>query len=201
MVTAQVQKYRDASKALLDLGFSELGQGDKRQASERGWEATVLMLKAVAEQRGWEHQGCRPIRRVASRLADKTGDVEIRRLYRVAHSLHTNFYEDLDTAEDVGAGLEDVRCLLNKLSLLIEDPDAALSQPHKSASYRAHPTTNVVHREGGCGDVRNHGDTWDFLGHFPSVDEAIAHNGGDACGNCFPDKRRVANRPSSLSGS
>ena len=52
--------------------------------------------------------GHRLIRRVASRLADEAGDAEIRRLYRVADSLHSNFYEDLDTAEDVRAGLDDV---------------------------------------------------------------------------------------------
>ena len=200
MVTAQVQKYRDASKALLDLGFSELGQGDTRQASERGWEATVLMLKAVAEQRGWEHQGCRPIRRVASRLADETGDAEIRQLYRVAHSLHTNFYEDLDTAEDVGAGLDDVQRLLDKLALLLAAPEAARSRPHESAFYR-HPTSRVVHREGYCGDVKRHYGAWVSLGHFSSVGEAIASKGGDACLNCFPCKRGDANRPPSPAGS
>ena len=184
MVTAQVQKYRDASKALLDLGFAELGQGDTRQASERGWEATVLMLKAVAEQRGWEHQGCRPIRRVASRLADKTGDVEIRRLYRVAHSLHTNFYEDLDTAEDVKAGLDDVQRLLGKLALFLATPNATLSQPHENVPYFAHPRTKVVHREGACVDVRQHSNAWRSLGHFSSLNEAAKSICGKVCGNC-----------------
>ena len=165
MVTAQVQKYRDASKALLDLGFAELGQGDTRQASERGWEATVLMLKAVAEQRGWEHQGCRPIRRVASRLADETGDAEIRRLYRVAHSLHTNFYENLDTAEDVRAGEDDVQRLLDKL----ETPVG------RGQRYWINRNTNVVHRECGCHDVRENKDKphWVSVGYFSTYPEAV----------------------------
>ena len=113
------QSYREASRALLAQGFAELAVGDTRQASEKGWGATAQMLKSIAEQRGWEHKGHRLIRRAASRLADETGDAEIRRLYRVADSLHINFYEDLDTVEDVAAGLEDVGRLLDKLEPLV----------------------------------------------------------------------------------
>ena len=119
----QVQTYQDASRALLAQGFLELGQGDLRQASEKGWGAAAQMLKSIAEQRGWDHKGHRLIRRVASRLADETGDNEIRRLYRVADSLHINFYEDLDTTADVESGLEDVGRLLDKMELLIGNAD------------------------------------------------------------------------------
>ena len=81
------------------------------------------MLKSIAEQREWEHRGHRLIRRAASRLADETADPDLRRLYRVADSLHTNFYEDVDTAEDVDAGLEDVRRFLDKLEPLLANED------------------------------------------------------------------------------
>ena len=126
MVTAQVQTYQEASRRLLAQGFAELAQGDTRQASEKGWGATAQMLKSIAEHRGWDHKGHRLIRRAASRLADETGDAEIRRLYRVADSLHINFYEDLDTAEDVRAGLEDVRQLLGKLESLTGEGAASV---------------------------------------------------------------------------
>ena len=115
------QTYRDASRKLLAQGYAEFELGATRQASEKGWGATAQMLKSIAEQRGWEHKGHRLIRRVASRLADETGDLDIRRLYRVADSLHTNFYEDLDTVEDVAAGLEDIRRFLSILEPLLTD--------------------------------------------------------------------------------
>ena len=121
MVTAQVQTYQDAGRALLAQAFTELEQGDIRQASEKGWGASAQMLKSIAQHRGWEHRGHRLIRRVASRLADETGDAEIRRLYRVASDLHTNFYEGTDTAADVRAGLDDVQRLLDKLVPLLDD--------------------------------------------------------------------------------
>ena len=131
MVTTQVQMYQDASRTLLTQAFAELEQGDARQASEKAWGATAQMLKSIAQHRGWGHRGHRLIRRVASRLADETGDAEIRRLYRVADSLHINFYEDLDTAADVAAGLEDVRRLLDKLGPLAR-PDYNNGLPRQS---------------------------------------------------------------------
>lgn len=66
MVTTQVQTYQDASRSRLAQGYDDLERGDLRHASINGWDATVLMLIAVAEQHGWEHQGYRSIRRVAS---------------------------------------------------------------------------------------------------------------------------------------
>ncbi len=112
--------YQAASRRLLAQSVEELARGDAQQASEKGWGAAAQMFKAIAERRGWEHRGHRQIRRVASRLSDEIGDPEIRRLYRVASDLHTNFYEDIDTPNDVEAGLEDVRLLLDKLEPLMQ---------------------------------------------------------------------------------
>ena len=42
------QKYRQDSRTLLAQARSELAIGDVRQASEKGWGAAALMLKAVA---------------------------------------------------------------------------------------------------------------------------------------------------------
>lgn len=112
------QNYQAASRHLLGQAVEELARGDTRQASEKGWGAAAQMFKCIAERRGWDHHGHRQLRRVASRLSDETRDGEIRRLYRVASDLHTNFYEDLDTQADVAAGLEDVGLLLDKLETL-----------------------------------------------------------------------------------
>ena len=115
----QVKTYQDASRTLLAQARAELGQGDTRQASEKGWGAAAQMLKSIAEQRGWPHCNYRHIRQVATRLVQETGDREIERFYRVASDLHTNFYEDVDTADAVSLGLDDVQTLLDKLAPLL----------------------------------------------------------------------------------
>ena len=172
MVTAQVQTYQEASRNRLAQAFGDLERDDLRHASINSWDATVLMLVAVAKQHGWEHQGYRPIRLVASQLANETGDDEIRRLYRVAHSLHTNFYENLDTAEDVRAGLEDVQRLLDKL----ETPVGRTQRYWINLDPKPKSDTKVVHREGRCPDVRKNAGQgqWKYVGYFLTPSEAVA---------------------------
>ena len=118
------QKYRNDSRTLLAQGRAELAQGDVRQASEKGWGAAALMLnndmlKAIAEQRGWEHGTHRHLSRMASRLRAETGDRDIYRWYQVADALHGNFYEDETAPEDIGESLDDVARLLDKLEPLL----------------------------------------------------------------------------------
>ena len=112
------QKYREASRYLLAQARSELDAGDVRQASEKGWGAAAQMLKAIAEQRGWEHERHRHFSRVASRLRYELGDGDLYRQFRVAEGLHENFYEDTLETEDVALDLGDVALLLDKLEPL-----------------------------------------------------------------------------------
>lgn len=113
------QKYREASRWLLTQARSELAAGDAQQASEKGWGAAAQMLKAVAEQRGWEHGKHRHLSRAASRLRAETGDRDVFRLYMVADSLHGNFYEDELEPQDVAEALDDVAALVDKVEPLI----------------------------------------------------------------------------------
>ena len=119
-MTPQVKTYQSASRTLLAQARAELGQGDTRQASEKGWGAAAQMLKAIAEQRGWAHRSHRHIRQVAIRLVRETGDREIDRMYRVASDLHINFYEDGDSPSDVRQGLDDIHRLLDKLEPMVD---------------------------------------------------------------------------------
>ena len=113
------QKYRTDSRHLLNQARAELALGDVRQASEKGWGAAAQMLKAIAEDRGWEHERHRHFSRVASRLRYELGDGDLYRQFRVAEGLHENFYEDTLQTEDVALDLLDVEFLLNKLEPLL----------------------------------------------------------------------------------
>ena len=111
----QDSECRIASRQLLAQGFTELTSGDARQASEKGWGAADQMLKAVAEQRGWQHNNHRALYRIVDLLVQETGDREIHTLFNVANGLHVNFYENWVTDAAIGNGLQDIERLLDKL--------------------------------------------------------------------------------------
>ena len=69
----QNNEYSGAGRDLLVKAREELAQGDVRQASEKGWGAAAQMLKAVAEQRGWEHNGQALLYQAVRRMVQETG--------------------------------------------------------------------------------------------------------------------------------
>ena len=113
------QQYQQASAHFLAQARRELAAGELPQASEKGWGATAQILKAIAEQWGWEHYRHRHYHRIISRLRAETGDGDIRRLFGVANLLHENFYENDMETDDVADGLDDVEALLDKLIPLL----------------------------------------------------------------------------------
>ena len=114
------QQYRQASEHFLAQARQELSTGDLAQASEKGWGAAVQMLKAIAEQRGWEHHRHRHYHRAANSLRAATGDSDIRRFFNSASALHENFYENDMDAALVAESLDDVEALLEKLLPLLD---------------------------------------------------------------------------------
>ena len=112
-------RYHTASRRFLEHARDELARGDLPQASEKGWGAAAQILKAVAEQRGWEHEKHRDHLRNASRLRAETGNADVRRLFAVASTLHENFYEDQMATQDVAEGLDDVEQLILLLEPLV----------------------------------------------------------------------------------
>ena len=115
----QVLKYRTAASDFLNQAFEELEDGDLRQASEQGWGAAASVVKAMAEQRGWDHHSHDRLFEVAALLTEESGDVNIRRDFQMASSLHTNFYEGWLHEEMVRDGLYQVQRLLTALEPLL----------------------------------------------------------------------------------
>ena len=113
-------QYQQASEHFLAQARREWADGDLPQASEKGWGASLQILKAVAEQRGWEHNRHRHHLVTVSRLRAETGDGEIRSLFNTASALHENFYENTMHASEVSESLDDVEALLNKILPLLE---------------------------------------------------------------------------------
>ena len=108
-----------AGRELLVKAREELARCDVRQASEKGWGAAAQRVKAVAEQRGWEHNGHALLYQAVRRMVQETGDTQLATLFHVASSLHSNFYENWLPIELVQSGLEDVGELVDKLEGLL----------------------------------------------------------------------------------
>ena len=77
------------------------------------------MVKAIAEARGWRHDGHAQLFRVINQLTEETGDRELAGLFRGACALHTNFYEQWLPSEDVERAAEDINQLVQKLDGLL----------------------------------------------------------------------------------
>ena len=107
--------YRERSRAFLEKARAELAAGDLEQASEKGWGAAALMVKAVAVQRGLVHTKHGHLFGVVNTLARETGDRELRGLFSIASSLHQNFYENWLEADYLAQNLEQVARFVEKV--------------------------------------------------------------------------------------
>ena len=73
------------------------------------------MVKAIANRRGWEHQGHRELFRVARWFRDETETRGRPTALRPGALPPVNFYEDWLDPETVAAGRDDVERFLDKL--------------------------------------------------------------------------------------
>ena len=112
------QTYQEASLHLLAQAESELDDGDLRQASEKGWGAAALAVKAVCERRAWRHRTHRHLHEAVALLVEETGDPSLDSCFSTANRLHMNFYELYDGAEYVSRALAEVRLFIDRLETL-----------------------------------------------------------------------------------
>lgn len=111
-------KYNETSRALLAAAREELEGGDLLQASEKLWGAAAQMVKAVGQSRGWRHDSHHGLFEAVNRLADETGDRELRDLFQIAGSLHFNFYEQTYPIEFIEQSAERIHQFIAKLEQL-----------------------------------------------------------------------------------
>ena len=111
--------YRDQSRVYLEQANEELQNGDLLQASEKGWGAVSQIVKAVAEERGWEHRGNWYLHDAVSLLVEETGDDELRTLFAIANHLYINFYEGWLDRDAVEFNLRQVTRFIEKVEALL----------------------------------------------------------------------------------
>ena len=69
-------KYAAMSRCYIRKADEYLQEGDREQASEKGWGAVVEAVKSVAAERGWNHQSDRLLNDVVFLLSVEWGRPE-----------------------------------------------------------------------------------------------------------------------------
>lgn len=114
MTTPQLQpsppaRYEELSREHLQKAADALENDDALQASEEIWGAVANALKAVAQQRGWNHRYHSHIRDIAYYLTEEWNRPELNVTFRSVQDLHTNFYEHQEFVEDIRPVLNQAR--------------------------------------------------------------------------------------------
>jgi hypothetical protein len=117
-MTSRANEYTNTSRKLMSKAMAALAQDELLQASEKGWGAAAQMVKGVAQRKDWQHNGHRELYQVVNRLAQESGDRQVRVLFNSASALHGNFYENWMPREMVEDSLSQVRAFLEKLEQL-----------------------------------------------------------------------------------
>jgi len=113
------RKYIEGAQQLLRKAEEELAKGDLRQASEKIWGACALAIKAHAlARKGTRLRTHRDLWIYRNEVAEELGDW-VRIVFKLADSMHKNFYEDLATREDVEDVLKEVKKLVEAIARLI----------------------------------------------------------------------------------
>ena len=108
-------RYEEISRHLLQQAGEELDKGDALQASEKIWGATAHALKAIAQQRGWNHRFHNHLRAAAFYLAAAWDRPDWITTFSSLEGSHTNYYEHQRYPGDVRPFLELARVYCQEL--------------------------------------------------------------------------------------
>ena len=115
-------KYAELSRWCIGEADSYLRRRNNIQASEKGWGAAAQALKAIAEERGWNHNGHTLIVDIAKQVADEQGRPDIVALFAFGQLLHVNFCEDALANDVIGDYLDNIKALLPELERIRTEP-------------------------------------------------------------------------------
>ena len=115
-------KYAELSQWCIGEADGYLRRRNNIQASEKGWGAAAQALKAIAEERGWNHNGHGLIVDIIKQVADEQSRPDLLAMFGLAQALHTNFYENRMDYDTIGIYLKDVKTLLPELERIRAEP-------------------------------------------------------------------------------
>ena len=109
-------RYEEISRHLLLQAEEELDKGDVLQASEKTWLSVAHALKAIAQERGWNHRYHNHLRAAASFLSMEWGRPDWHIAFSAFDSMHTNAYEHQWFPGELRSYLEPARSYCRELA-------------------------------------------------------------------------------------
>jgi hypothetical protein len=110
------RRYLGGAVELLERAEVELRSGELRQASEKIWGACALAIKAHAlAKKGLRLESYADLWAYKNEVAEELGSW-VRTAFKLADSIHKNYYENLATREDVEDALGEVRRLVSAVA-------------------------------------------------------------------------------------
>ena len=80
----------------LTQAFEKLEKGDLPQAPEKGWGAATKMLKAIAQERGWDHFNGNYIQFYPSLKRRMVGEEELEFMFDISHTSRNREFVVID---------------------------------------------------------------------------------------------------------
>ncbi len=130
-------KHAEMSQWCIGQADNYLRRRNNIQASEKGWGAAAQALKAIAEERGWNHNSHGLIVDIAQQVADEQARPDLVAMFGLAQALHVNFYENWLSSDTIEIYLNDVKKLLPELERIrAEAPPPAFAPESRDQRNR-----------------------------------------------------------------
>ena len=111
------------SRRFLAQAKTHLDKGARLQAGEKVWGVAAHALKAIGEQRGWDHDGHVNVIDIAEHLGREFGlEKPFYRYMNSAEFGHKNFYNNKRSESLLRLALADVETLVGELAIIRNSP-------------------------------------------------------------------------------
>ena len=126
-------KYAALSQRCIVQAENYVRRHHNTQASKKGWDATAQALKAIAEERNWNHNGHGLIVDLAQQIADEQNNPDLLSLFGSAQALQANIYENWLKSDTIEIYLNAVKTLLPELDRIRAEPPPPTFTPETDA--------------------------------------------------------------------
>ena len=117
-----IESHAVHSERMLVHAEEMLDAGDRLQASEKIWGASVHALKSVSVRRAWPYAHHADGRVIAAHIGKLAGNLEIAPFFKSIEWMHVNFYDDVYSVEAIHDSLTEAK----RPSRMLRDADAAI---------------------------------------------------------------------------